>query len=150
MASEHCTNDSCNNGYFSDPNKRLQCYVCQEALDHTGRQRPDWFAESDEECYDLKDDGYLQDCPESVDHCVTSVNVDWYIGGEQMMQFKRSCGLPDTSSTDLSCNEGFNPPIAFKGKFSSTIPMKQPIIQTAKPAALMMGAIMGTILKMHS
>lgn len=117
---EHCTNNSCNSGYFTDPNKRLQCHVCQEALDHTGRQRPDWFAESDEGCYNLSDNEYLQDCPEGVDHCMTSVKVDWYIGGEQMMQFKRSCGLPNTSPTELSCQDGVNPPIAFKGELQST------------------------------
>ena len=96
----------------------MQCHVCHEALDHTGRQRPDWVQESDEGCYDLNNDQYLQDCAEGVNHCMTSIKVDWYIAGEQMMQFKRSCGLPDTSSDDLSCNEGFNPPIAFKGILS--------------------------------
>ena len=113
--SEHCSTDSCNNGYFMDPDVPLKCHVCQEALDHTGRERPDWIADNDEGCYDMSQ-SYLEDCPVGVTHCMTSLNVDWYIGGEQMLRFKRSCGLPDESPSNLQCKEGFVPPIAYKGK----------------------------------
>ena len=98
-----------------DPDVPLKCHVCQEALDHTGRERPDWIADNDEGCYDMSQ-SYLEDCPGGVTHCITSLNVDWYIGGEQMLRFKRSCGLPDESPSNLQCQEGFVPPIAYKGK----------------------------------
>ena len=98
-----------------DPDVPLKCHVCQEALDHTGRERPDWIADNDQGCYDMSQ-SYLEDCPLGVTHCMTSLNVDWYIGGEQMLRFKRSCGLPDESPSSLQCQEGFVPPIAYKGK----------------------------------
>ena len=97
-----------------DPDVPLKCHVCQEALDHTGRERPDWIADNDEGCYDMSQ-SYLEDCPLGVTHCMTSLNVDWYIGGAQFLKFKRSCGLPGESLSNLKCQEDFVPPIAYKG-----------------------------------
>ena len=101
--SEHCTGTGCNSGLMND-DPPIKCHVCQESIDHSGRTLPNDV--NDVGCYDLTSD-FSTACGRGLDYCFTEMSVDWFIGGDQRITFRRGCtATPPANNNKPVCNTG--------------------------------------------
>ena len=96
-----------------------QCYVCTESFDHAGNKiNPGGNKVDDgpENCLNLIEDEYLEDCGPMYDSCVTATLTDWYVDGSQGYTIHRDCHImhPTESYDDTRCVENATPLLQYK------------------------------------
>jgi len=104
MCKQTCYSDNCNNeepDYFAEP---LKCFTCQETWNHLNQS----IGYSDTGCFMQPDEKYLHECYPDENMCVTQMEVDWTVTGEQNTIVRRRCGKANTPETSCSTGSTLN------------------------------------------